>query len=137
MVARPRHQLFVVVGHAMTTDWKAEAQKAWDSPSWGKAAIQYHRSRAGRASIVERDPKHAAFLRRLIRPGVTLEQAWNGINDPRNRPTPQVVVEAVMVAVRERGIAALKEPTTAERLERCDEAAKAEIERRIAKLQKD
>jgi len=42
-----------------------------------------------------------------------------------------------MHTVRERGLAALKEPKTAERLERCDAAAKAEIERRIANLRKD
>jgi hypothetical protein len=41
-----------------------------------------------------------------------------------------------MYCVRERGLAALKEPATTKRLERCDAAAKAEIEQRIAKLQK-
>jgi hypothetical protein len=41
-----------------------------------------------------------------------------------------------MHAVRERGLAALKESATAERLERCDAAARAEIERRIADLRK-
>jgi hypothetical protein len=46
-------------------------------------------------------------------------------------------IEAVIHAVRERGLAALKEPVTAKRLERCDAAAKAEIEQRIAKLRKD
>src|SRR5262249_49868098 len=51
-------------------------------------------------------------------------------------PTPQVTIEAVMHAVRERGLAALKEPITAARLEHCDAAAKAEIEQRIAILQK-
>jgi hypothetical protein len=49
-----------------------------------------------------------------------------------DRPTPEVVIEAIMFAVRERGLAALKEPATAERLERCDAAAKAKIEQRIA-----
>jgi hypothetical protein len=44
------------------------------------------------------------------------------------------VVEAVMLAVRERGLAALKEPATVERLERCDAAARAEINQRIEKL---
>jgi hypothetical protein len=52
-------------------------------------------------------------------------------------PTPQVTLEAVMHAVRERGLAALKEPATVERVSRCDAAAKAEIERRIANLRKD
>jgi hypothetical protein len=36
--------------------------------------------------------------------------------------------------VRERGIAALKEPANLERLARCDAAAKAQIDKRIEKL---
>jgi hypothetical protein len=28
---------------------------------------------------------------------------WKALNDPRRHPTPQVVIEAVMLAVRERG----------------------------------
>jgi len=53
------------------------------------------------------------------------------------RPTPQATIEAVMHAVRERGLAALKEPIIAARIERCDPAAKAEIEQRITNLRKD
>ena len=70
----------------------------------------------------------------LTQPRVSLEQAWNEINDRRNRPTPNVVVEAIMLAVRERGLVALKEPATVERLKRCDAAARAEINQRIEKL---
>jgi hypothetical protein len=50
------------------------------------------------------------------------------------RPTPEVVIEAVMVAVRARGIGALKEPANLDRLRRCDAKAKAEINERIDKL---
>jgi hypothetical protein len=42
-----------------------------------------------------------------------------------------------MYSVRQHGITALKEPATMKRLLRCDAAAKAEIEGRIAKLRKD
>jgi hypothetical protein len=66
-----------------------------------------------------------------------LERAWSELNDPRKRPTPKATIDATMFAVRERGLAALKEPATAKRLEHCDEAAKGEIERRIANLRKD
>jgi hypothetical protein len=51
------------------------------------------------------------------------------------RPTPQATIEAIMYGVRARGVAALKEPANAERLRRCDAAARAEINRRIAALQ--
>jgi hypothetical protein len=42
-----------------------------------------------------------------------------------------------MYAVRERGLSALKESETIKRLERCNAAAKAEIEQRITNLRKD
>jgi hypothetical protein len=43
------------------------------------------------------------------------------------------VIEAIMISVAERGLAALKEPANIERLGRCDQAALAEIDRRIKK----
>ena len=82
-------------------------------------------------------PEDLARLRRLMRDSVSLDAAWAELNDFRNRPTPKATIEAVMHAVRERGLAALKEPVTAERLERCDAAAKAEIEQLITKLRAD
>jgi hypothetical protein len=51
-----------------------------------------------------------------------------------HRPTSEVVVEAIMVAVRARGIGALKEPATFERLRKCDAQARAQINQRIDKL---
>jgi hypothetical protein len=52
------------------------------------------------------------------------------------RATPQATIDAIMHCVRERDIAALKEPANIERLARCDDRAKAEINRRIAALEK-
>jgi hypothetical protein len=48
--------------------------------------------------------------------------------------TPQTTIEAVMYSVRERGLKALNEPATQERLSRCDAAARAQINQRIEKL---
>jgi hypothetical protein len=56
------------------------------------------------------------------------------LNDPRQHRTPQVVIEAIVYSVRTRGLAAIEEPETFERLATCDEAAKAEINSRIEKL---
>jgi hypothetical protein len=53
---------------------------------------------------------------------------------PRPPPTPQTTVEAIMYCARERGIAALTEPSNIDRLSHCDSHAKAEINRRIAVL---
>ena len=50
------------------------------------------------------------------------------------RGRPGVVFEAVMFAVRDHGLAALKEPATAERLKRCDATARIAINQRIEKL---
>jgi hypothetical protein len=48
--------------------------------------------------------------------------------------TPAVTVEAVLCSIRTRGLAALKEPAVLERLNRCDTAAKLEINKRIERL---
>jgi hypothetical protein len=50
------------------------------------------------------------------------------------RPTPQATIEAILYCVRARGPAALKEPANIERLRRCDAAALAQIDARLAKL---
>jgi hypothetical protein len=63
-----------------------------------------------------------------------LDELWAHLNDPRRRPTPQTTVEAIVYSVRERGVAALDEPMNVEQLSRCDEAAMAQINQRIAKL---
>ena len=65
---------------------------------------------------------------------LSLEALWDVLNDPRRRATPQVVVDAVMVSVRARGIDALREPDVIERLSRCDAAARDEIKRRVSAL---
>jgi hypothetical protein len=59
---------------------------------------------------------------------------WDELNRPSRWPAPQVTIEAIIWCVRERGIAALKEPANVERLKRCDENARRQINRRIEKL---
>jgi hypothetical protein len=51
--------------------------------------------------------------------------------------TPQTTIEAVMYCVRQRGLAALREPANQQRLMTLDDAARAEVNRRIAKLEED
>lgn len=53
-----------------------------------------------------------------------------------NRSTPQTTIEALMYCVRERGLAALREPANQQRLMTLDGTARAEVNRRIAKLEK-
>jgi hypothetical protein len=115
-------------------DWKRIAAEAWNSPGWNQATLEFHHARGGCTLIVETPPEDLARSRRLMRDDVSLEAAWSELNDSRNRPPPKATVEAVMHAVRERGLAALKEPATAERLKHCDAQAREEIERRIEGL---
>jgi hypothetical protein len=51
--------------------------------------------------------------------------------------TPQTTIEAVIYCVRERGLAALREPSNQQRLMTFDDAARAEVNRRIAKLEQE
>ena len=116
------------------TDWRKVPEEVWSAPSWTIAAVKYREPQGERPLIVEIKPERLQWLRRLMQPGISLQQAYWKITDPSNRPTPAVVVEAVMLAVRERGLAALKEPATVERLQRCDAVARAEINQRIQML---
>jgi hypothetical protein len=59
---------------------------------------------------------------------------WDALNAPQSNATPQNVVEAIVYSVRKRGLAALEEADNQERLSRCDDAAREQIKRRIAKL---
>jgi len=67
---------------------------------------------------------------------LSLDALYRALNDPRRRPPPETTIKAIMYCVRERGLAALKEPANIERLSRCDAAARAQLDQRIAKLEK-
>lgn len=58
---------------------------------------------------------------------------WPAAPERHPRPTPEVTIEAMMYCVRERGVQALREAANIERLGRCDAAAKAQANVRIAK----
>ena len=65
---------------------------------------------------------------------MSLGGLWHALNDPKRHGTPEVIVDAIVRAVRARGADALKEPATIDRLSTCDEAAKALINARLSKL---
>ena len=72
--------------------------------------------------------------RRLPANWQSLGALWDRLNDPLRHLTPAVTVEAVMYAIRERGLCALKEVATKERLACCDRTARGEINRRIGAM---
>jgi hypothetical protein len=63
---------------------------------------------------------------------MSLGALWGYFNRPHK--TPQTTIEAVLHSVRERGLEALTEPANIARLSGCDEMARAEINKRIARL---
>jgi hypothetical protein len=78
-------------------------------------------------------PKQAEALRGLAwsDTDVSLERAYEQMM--KARPTPNVTIEAVRQAVRDRGVSALDEKQTRERLQQCDPAAIAEIDHWLLK----
>ena len=118
----------------MTKDWKALAQEAWNAPSWKTAAAEYRLDRAGRPLIVEIEPHRLMRLRRLLDDDVSLQRAWDELNDPRNRPTPDIVVEALMLGLRERGTKALTERKVLQRLSDLSEQQVHDVCERLQRL---
>jgi hypothetical protein len=63
---------------------------------------------------------------------ISLERAWAELNS--DRPTPKATIDAILFAVRKRGLAALQEPATKARVASCDARARAEINKQIEEL---
>ena len=130
----PRFSSSTVVVRRRGRPAQSKAESYWEGESWKKAARWYHENRQGRTLLVELDQRGIQRLRRLLSNDISLDAAYRELNAPENRRTPQATVEAIWNAVRERGLAALQEPATRERLARCDQAALAEIDQRITQL---
>jgi hypothetical protein len=115
--------------------WAAKAERAgtdWDS------LLASHLSVLALCGLIERKPSsfelacRRADARELSSDGQLKERI--GLDDKRRRPTPIATVEAIKQSVRNRGLAALKEPTTRGRLAGCDVAARAEIDRWLTRF---
>jgi hypothetical protein len=77
--------------------------------------------------VCEREPCFSTSFCELSRESDARTSGRREVSRPR--PTPLMLVEAIKQSVRDRGIAALKAPATRERLSRCDDAARMEIDR--------
>jgi hypothetical protein len=91
------------------------ADGAQSEPGWRDAAVDYHKDRSVRVSVTSYTADQLARLRELMADNVTLERAWHEINHPADRAAASTV-EALMLALRERGAAALAEPEYQKRL---------------------
>jgi hypothetical protein len=67
---------------------------------------------------------------------VSIERAWHEINHPTDRAVASTV-EALMLGLRERGVAALAEPAVRQRLAQLSEAQVVEVGDRLQALQQD
>jgi hypothetical protein len=54
----------------------------WDTPSWRKAAVEYHRDRPGPLAVVI-EPRRLALLLRLLADDVSLGHAWLELRNTR------------------------------------------------------
>jgi hypothetical protein len=100
-----------------------------DNRTWGAFD---RRATEDNASGRGRDGK----VRRLLEQSLSLDTAYRAIQAEaaRLRGTSEATIGAILVAVRGRGLAALEEPATLERLGRCDEAALQQLTERIARI---
>ena len=87
-----------------------------------------------KARKIKPDPK-IERLRALMNDDVSLEHMWAELN--ANRPMPDATIEAVKQAVRDRGVAALDESATRERLARCDAKALKAIDRWLIDFERE
>jgi hypothetical protein len=106
-----------------------DTMASWDVRSWREAAVDYHRDRPSAAEI---EPERLRRLRRLMADDVSLDRAWHELRD--SRPTPEVTIDAIKLAVRERGLRVLEDPLNQERLRRCDAGARARLDSWIAEF---
>src|SRR5262249_3893659 len=113
---------------------RSKAESYWEGESRRKAARWYHVSRQGHTLLVELNQKEIKRLRRLLSNNISVDAAWRELDAAENRATPQVTIEAIMVCVRERGLKALEKSENIERLSRCDNSARAQINSRIARI---
>jgi hypothetical protein len=84
------------------------ADNGLSAPGRRDAAVG-HKDRRFRVSVTSYTVNELARLRELQADNVTLERAWHEINRLTDRATASTI-EALMLALRERGAAALAEP---------------------------
>jgi hypothetical protein len=113
----------------MTIALKDISPASWGQQSWDDL-VEAERNKL----LEEQSPGERKYLARLRRlHDLPLEAVWRELN---TQPAPNVVAEAILVSVVERGFAALKEPKNIARLRRLNDAQRREVRRRLRKLSK-
>jgi hypothetical protein len=117
--------------------WAAERERA--GTDWRSLLLTVMRA-AGIISpcdVCELEPCMSPSFCQLAREADAKAQSVRDVTDrERRRPTPQTLVEAIKQSVRDRGVAALRERATRDRLAQCDNAARAEIDRWLTRFKR-
>jgi hypothetical protein len=109
--------------------WAAEAERA--ETDWrGLISTVLEMKVVAPCDVCGRQPcATPAFCQRCRVADAKAKASLRQRGKPTPRPTPEATIEAVKQAVWARGVVALKEARTRERLASCDAAARAEIDR--------
>jgi hypothetical protein len=129
-------RIIILKREALSRQWdKFFPRHDWDTVRLKRFSLETFERLCDRAEAEAKKVRRGRQKRARPGPEDSLERAWQIFNDPQSQPTPAVTVEAIWLCIRERGLAALQEPVNRERLARCDDAARAELDRRLAVLQ--
>jgi hypothetical protein len=79
-----------------------------------------------KAAAIKKNPKLERLRELMADDDISLERVWHELRDRRS--APEMTIEAVKQAVRERGVAALSEPSTRDRLQKCDADARKRLD---------
>ena len=109
------------------------AEDASSAPGWRDAAVDYHKDSGVRVSVTSYTADELTRLRELMADNVMLERAWHEIKRPTDRAAASTV-EALMLALRERGAAALAEPECQKRLANISTAQMRDVLARLMAL---
>jgi hypothetical protein len=101
---------------------------SWSDQNWRDATLEYRSDNAA--------PKNSSTDLPRNWDSLTLDALYYALNraaHERNPAPEKSIVAAIIQSLRECGIAALKEPATAERLSRCTEAQRDALKKTITK----
>jgi hypothetical protein len=115
----------------MTEGWKQAAHEAWHAPSWCEAAVKYREERPDTGIA----PDRLRRLRALMNSGTSLEHAsFETHRHHFSGRTAASTVEALLLGLRERGVAALKEAKVLRRLSELSDEQLTEVGGRLQRL---
>jgi hypothetical protein len=117
--------------------------EAWKHPGWKDAGAEYRANRpktpaleliASKTYVCDVCGAAPCVSRGFCSYSRAVDRQTKRRSRLAEQSTPQSTIDAIMYCVRQRGIEALKEPANIERLSRCDEQAKAAINKFAAKI---